>query len=209
MRLDRPLDKILGSEVKTRFLRILCQTAAEINGRQMAKIAGVTPKTAHETLQGLLQEGIVLMRAAGKTHLFRLNEDRALVYKVLKPLFALEQGLSENLFETIHGIIKKSPLKNDILSVALFGSVHRKTEKAGSDVDLFVVVKTAHLKKKVEDLFFNIDQSLARKWGNLISPYINSLVEFKANAGKTTGPVPHILQSYQLIYGDRLEKLLR
>ena len=209
MRLNSPLDKILNNETKIRVLRILCRTAGEMSGRQMAKMAGVTPKTAHEILQDLLREGVLIMRAAGKTHLFRLHEERAIVHEVLKPLFLEEKILSERLFDVIRGVIKKSMLRDDILSVALFGSVHAKTERSTSDVDLLVVVKTAEFKKKAETLFSDIDQRLSSQWGNLISPYINSIAELRTNAKKKTGPVPHILKSYQLIYGDRLEKLLR
>jgi len=209
MRLNSPLDKILNNGIKVRVLRILYQNAGEMSGRQMAKLVGVTPKTAHEILQDLLREGVLIMRAVGKTHLFRLNGERAIVHEILKPLFLLEKKLSERLFDIIRWAIKKSPLKDDILSVALFGSVHAKTERAASDVDLFVIVKTAELKRKTETLFSNIDERLSSQWGNLISPYINSVAEFRTNAKKKTGPVPHILKSYQLIYGERLEKLLR
>ena len=209
MRLHKPLDKILNNEVKVRALRIFCQNAGEMSGRQMAKMAGVTPKTAHEILQDLLREGVLIMRAVGKTHLFRLYEERAIVCEVLKPLFSSEKALSERLFDIIRGAIKKSALKEDILSVALFGSVHAKTERPTSDVDLFVIVKTAESRRNAETLFSDIDQRLSSRWGNLISPYINSVAEFRTNAKKKTGPVQHILKSYQLIYGDRLEKLLR
>lgn len=209
MRLNKPLDKILNNEVKVRALRIFCQNPDEMSGRQMAKMAGVTPKTAHEILQDLLREGVLIMRAVGKTHLFRLNEERSIVHEVLKPLFLWEKTLSERLFDIIRATIKKSALKDDILSVALFGSVQAKTEQAASDVDLFVIIRTAELKKKTETLFSGIDEHLAPQWGNLISPYINSLAEFRINTKKKTGPVTQIMKAYQLIYGDRLEKLLR
>lgn len=209
MRLNKPLDKILNNEVKIRALRIFCQNANEMSGRQMARMVGVTPKTAHEILQDLLREGVLIMRAVGKTHLFRLNEERSIVHEILKPLFLWEKTLSERLFDVIRGAIKKSAFKDDILSVALFGSVQAKTEQAASDIDLFVIIRTAELKKRTETFFSGIDEQLAPQWGNLISPYINSIAEFKANAKQKTGPVPQILKSYQLIYGDRLEKLLR
>lgn len=209
MRLNNPLDKILNSEIKVRALRIFCRTGTELSGRQMAKMTGVTPKTAHKISQDLLREGVLVMRAVGKTYLFSLNEERAIVFEVLKPLFSFEMALSERLFDNIRGAIRKSALKDDIVSVALFGSVHAKSEQPASDVDLFVVLKTADLKKKAETLFSEIDQSLSSSWGNLISPYINSIAEFKANAKKKIGPVSDILKSYQLIYGDRLEKILR
>ena len=209
MRLNSPLDKILNGEIKIRILRNFCRATGEMSGRQMAKMVGVTPKTAHEILQNLLREGILIMRAVGKTHLFRLNVERPLVQVVLKPLFLAEDALSKQLFDAICDAIKKSPLKDDILSVALFGSIYEKTEQAKSDVDLFVIVKTAEQKKKAEALFSGIDERLSSRWGNLISPYVNSMAELKTNIKKKTGPALHILKAYKLIYGERLEKLLR
>ncbi|MFA5363346.1 MAG: nucleotidyltransferase domain-containing protein [Candidatus Omnitrophota bacterium] len=209
MRLNRPLDKILNNEAKVRALRILCRNPDGMSGRQIAKMAGVTPKTAHGILQDLLREGVLVMRTVGKTYLFSLNEERAVVKDVLKGLFAAENTLSAKLFGIIRTAVKKSRLKDNILSVAVFGSVHAGTERPESDVDLFVIVRTARLKPEAEGLFFEIDQKLSPKWGNLISPYVNTADEFKSNAKKKTGVVPGILKSYRLIYGERLEKLLR
>jgi len=209
MRFNRPLDKILNNEIKVQALRILSQNQGEMSGRQIARMIGVTPKTAHEILQALLREGVLTMWAVGKTHLFRLNEGQAVVKDVLKPLFAAENILSERLFDIIRTAVKRSKLKNDIISIAVFGSVHAKTERPTSDVDLLVIVKTAEFKPMAEALFSDIDQKISSQWGNLISPYVNTLAEFKSKVRKKTGAVPDILKAYQLIYGDRLEKLLR
>ena len=101
MRLDRPLDKILNSGITTRVLRIFCQNQGEMNGRQIARMAGVTPKTAHEILQDLLGEGVLTMRAIGKTYLFCLSEGRLVVKDVLRPLFAAENALRGRFFDII------------------------------------------------------------------------------------------------------------
>jgi len=209
MRVNNPLDNILNSEIKVRALRIFCRTGGDVNGRQMARMIGVTPKTAHEILQDLLKEGVLAMHPVGRTYLFSLNEGRVVVKDVLKPLFAAEDVLIESLLNSISRAIKKSSLKEDVLSVALFGSVQTKTERAGSDVDLMVIVKTATIKKKVEDLFSEIDRQLSFSWGNLISPYVNSLSEFKSKSKKKVPVIKNILKSYRLIYGVRLERLLR
>lgn len=209
MRVNSPLDQILNSAVKVRALRIFCRMGAGVSGRQMAKAIGVTPKTAHEALQDLLREGVLTMRSVGRTYLFSLNEDRSVVKDILKPLFIAENTLIEDLSDSISQTIKKSSLKNDILSVALFGSVQTKTERETSDVDLMVVIKTAAVRKKVEDLFSAIDQQLSSSWGNLISPYVNSLTEFKSKSRKKVAVIQNILKSYRLIYGVRLERLLR
>ncbi len=209
MRLNRPLDKIFTSEIKVRALRIFSQNKGELSGRQIAVMTGVTPKTAHEILQDLLDEGVLVMRVVGKTHLFRLNEEQIVVKDVLKPLFAAENILSERLFDIIRIAVKKSELKDDIISIAVFGSMHTKTEHPTSDVDLLVIVKTAELKFRAEALFAEIDEKMSSQWGNLIAPYVNTLAEFKTKAKKKTGAIPEILKAYQLIYGERLEKLLR
>ena len=149
------------------------------------------------------------MRAIGKTYLFCLNEDRLVVKDVLRPLFAAENALRERLFGIIRATVDQSDLKDEIISVAVFGSIHARTERPTSDVDLLVIVKNAASKRKTEALFSEIDRQVSSQWGNLVSPYLNGLSEFKINARKSTGPVPGILKSYQLIYGDRLEKILR
>lgn len=208
MRLTHPLDKIISSEIKIRVLRIFCRIGGELSGRQTAKMVGATPKTAHEVLQGLMREGLLSMRVIGKTHLFRLNEDQ-MMSGVLKGLFADEEKLKDWLLKAIIESIKRSFLKDDILSIVLFGSIYEKTEEPSSDVDLFVVVKTAEDKKSIEDLFFQIDERISSRWGNPIAPYVNSLSEFRSKAKMKTGAVLNILKSHQLIYGDRLEKLLR
>lgn len=208
MRLTYPLDKILNSEVKIRILRVFCQAGRELSGRQTAKMVAVTPKTAHEVLQALMKEGLLLMKVVGKTHLFRLNEDQ-MMNGVLKDLFADEEKLRGWLLKAITEPVKQSSLKDVILSIALFGSIYEKTEGPSSDVDLLVVVKTAENKKEAEDLFFQIDERISSRWGNPIAPYVNSLSEFRNKARKKEGVILNILKSYQLIYGDRLEKLLR
>ncbi len=209
MRLNNPLDKILNSEVKVRALRIFCRTGGEFHGRQIAKMTSVTPKTAHEVLQSFLREGLLLMRAAGKTHFFRLNENLVIVNDVLRGLFVAEEALKEKLTKHIVGSIARSSLKNSVLSIAVFGSIHEKREQPGSDADLLVVVKTAQDKKRVEELIFQMDERVSAKWGIPVAPYINTVSEFRAKAKKKTGAVPNILKSYQLVYGARLEKLLR
>jgi predicted nucleotidyltransferase len=208
MRLTHPLDKIFNSEIKVRVLRIFCRSHGELSGRQTAKLVGTTPKTAHEVLQSLMKEGLLSMKVIGNTHLFRLNAEQVMS-GVLKDVFADEEKLKGWLLKAITESVKKSSLKDAILSIALFGSIYEKKEGPSSDVDLLVVVRTAEDKKKTEDLFFRIDERISLRWGNPIAPYVNSLPEFRSKAKKKDGIIPNILKSYQLIYGDRLEKLLR
>ena len=208
MKVTNPLDRILDNEVKIRILRFLCKTGAKWNGRQIAKEVGMSPATAHKALQALNAEGILLLQNIGKTHLYELNEDNYLVRNLLKPLFGKEDKIYDNIFTVIKSKVMHSSLKKDIVSIALFGSVNALADHARSDIDLAVVVKNAQAKPKVEELFEVIDESVSTDFGNTVSPYLNTIQEFKSRYRDGLQPIKSILQSYRLIYGKRVEDLI-
>lgn len=208
MKFTRPLDDILNTEAKVRILRFLCRTGAEWNGSQIAREIGVTPAAAHTALRTLYKEGLLQLRNMGKTHVYSLKDDNFIVSGLLKPLFAKE----DKALDTIIGIIKRgvssSRMKKDITSVALFGSVNIHQDRPTSDIDIAVVINNSKSKPAVEHFFEDIDSRISKKFGNTLSPYINTHAEFKAKHKKGLGVIKNILKSYTLIYGERLESLL-
>ena len=208
MKVTNPLDRILDNEAKIRILRFLCKTGAKWNGRQIAKEIRMSPATAHKALQALNAEGVLLLQNVGKTHIYELNKDNYLVRNILKPTFGNEDKISDNIFTAIKDKIMHSALKKDIISIALFGSVNSLTDHARSDIDLAVVVKNAQAKPRVEELFEVIDESISTDFGNTVSPYLNTIQEFKSKYRDGLGLIKGILKSYRLIYGKRLEDLI-
>jgi len=130
------------------------------------------------------------------------------VRNLLKPLFGKEDNIYDNIFTAIKNKIAHSSLRKDIISIALFGSVNALTDHAGSDIDLAVVVKNAQAKPKLEKLFEVIDRSISTDFGNTVSPYLNTIQEFKSRYRDGLQPIKNILRSYRLIYGKRLEDLI-
>ncbi|MCK4463475.1 MAG: ArsR family transcriptional regulator [Candidatus Omnitrophica bacterium] len=208
MKITKPLDNILNSQVKTKILRFLCRTGAEWNGRQIAKEIGVTPAGAHKVLNTLAKEGVFLMRNVGKTHIYSLNDDNFIVTDLLKPLFLKENEAFSKIISVIKRNISSSKIKSKIVSVALFGSVNIREERPTSDIDLAVIVADAETKPKTEKLFKDVDKKISKKFGNIISPYINTKAEFKAKHKRKLDVIKNILKSYTLIYGKRLERIL-
>jgi len=208
MKITKPLDNILNTEAKTKILRFLCRTGAEWNGSQVAKEIGMTPAATHSALNELVKEGIILMRNMSNSHVYTLNENNYIVSDLLKPLFLKE----DRVLNKIVGIIKRnlalSGIRNNILSVSLFGSVNIKQDHPTSDIDLAVIVSDAKIKSKVEKLFEKIDEKVSRKFGNTISPYINTKSEFKTKHKKKLGVIKNILKSPTLIYGERIERII-
>lgn len=205
MKITKPLNNILDGEAKIKVLRFLCTTGAEWNGRQIAKETGMTPATAHKALYGLNKEGVLLLRNVGKTHIYCLNGDSFIVTDILKPLFAKERKVLVSIIDIIKRAVSSSGIKRDIISIALFGSVNVQKDHAMSDIDVIVIVKNAKVKPKAEKLFEEIDQKISKRFGNILSPYINTRSEFKSKYSKKMAVIKKILKEHTMIYGEKLE----
>ncbi|MFH1837556.1 MAG: nucleotidyltransferase domain-containing protein [Candidatus Omnitrophota bacterium] len=207
MKITKPLNKILDSEAKIKVLRFLCRTDAEWNGRQIAKEIEVTPATAHKALNSLKNEGVLLLRNMGKTHVYCLKRDNFLVTDILKPLFEKEHKVLDSIVKIIKKRISGAEIKADIISVALFGSVNIKQDHAMSDIDVAVIVKDAKGKTNARQLFEKIDHEISKKFGNTLAAYINTIKEFKSKKKSNVAIIKNILKEHTLIYGEKMEAI--
>jgi len=208
LKITKPLDNILNTKIKTKILRFFCRTGAEWNGRQVAREIKVTPKAAHEALSALSGEGVLLLRNMGKTHVYSLNEDSFLVSNMLKPLFVGEDRILGNIMRIIKRKVSSSDAKKGIIAIALFGSVNARKDHSMSDIDLAVIVENVRTKIAARRLFEEIDKKVLREFGNTISPYINTLSEFRSKYKKGMEVIKNILKSNDVIYGERMDKIL-
>ncbi|MFH1902967.1 MAG: HTH domain-containing protein [Candidatus Omnitrophota bacterium] len=208
MKISDSLNKILDNEAKIKILRFLIKTTGQWNGRQIAKEIGVTPATTHKALQGLYKEGVLILRNVGKTHLYNLKEDTYLVSDLLRPLFAKEDKALNSILETIRKKIGASSIRRDIVSVSLFGSVSLHKEQPTSDIDLSVIIRHGKSRQKVENLFEEIDKEVSLKFGNIVSPYINTEAEFRAKYKKKLAVIRNILLNNKRIYGKEVKEIL-
>ena len=205
MKITRPLNNILNSEAKIKVIRFLCTTGAEWNGRQIAKETGIAPATAHKALNSLNKEGVLLLRNVGKTHIYCLNESNFIVAEILKPVFEKERKILVNIINVIRREVSSSNIRRDINSVALFGSVNVQKDHAMSDIDVVVIVKDAKVRSKAEKLFEKIDRKISKRFGNTLSPYVNTRAEFKSKHAKKMAVIRNILKEHTVIYGEKLE----
>lgn len=205
MRIHDPLDKILNNEIKVKILRFLCKTEAEWSGRQIAREIKVSPAACHKSLRELNNERALLLRSVGKSHLYRLNKENLIISKLLRPLYERESKIPHKVYEAIIGNI---PTLANIVSIAVFGSVKRKKERATSDIDLLVLVRNLEDKEKVEEHFGKVNEKIIKMFGNTISPYIQSPKEFRLKHKRKLPLVRNIIKSHKLLFGRPLEKLL-
>ncbi|MCK4244044.1 MAG: nucleotidyltransferase domain-containing protein [Candidatus Omnitrophica bacterium] len=207
MKVHNPLDKILNNEVKVKILRFLCKTGAEWSGRQLAKEIKVNPATCHKALRELNNERVLLLRSIGKSYLYRLNGENFIVSDLLKPLYERESKILKEIYKTIVESIS-SLVINNIVSIAIFGSVQKEKERPASDVDILVLVGKEKDKVKTEKDFERVNENIVRKFGNAVSPYIQTVREFKLKRRRNVALIKNILKSHKLLFGRPLEELV-
>lgn len=207
MKVHNPLDKILNNEVKIKILRFLCKTEAEWSGRQIAQEIKVSPAACHKALRELNNEKALYLRSVGKSYLYRLNKENFIISELLRPLYEKESKIPDELYKAIVRNISSSVI-NDIVSIAVFGSIKRRKERPTSDIDLLVLVKNSENKRKVEEGFGRVNEKIISRFGNPISTYIQTVEEFKLKYKKGLSVAKNILKSHRLLLGKPLEELL-
>ena len=207
MRINKPLSSILNSGAKVEVLRFLVRSKTEWNGRQVAQMVGVTPATAHKALRGLYEEGILVLKNVGKTHLYGLKKN-FFNKKILEPLFQNEGIPFKNITLLIKAAASGEIGRKNIVGIGLFGSVSMGRERSASDIDLLVVVKGDPSKRPVEKLFERLGEKISGKYGNVLSPYVITVREVKRQNSQRAKLIKNIVRSYTHICGQDLMGIL-
>jgi len=207
MKLHNPLDKILNNELKVKILRFLCKTGAEWSGRQLAKETRISPATCHKALRELNNESVLLLKSVGKSYLYRLNRENFIISNLLKPLYERESKILKEICKTIVQTINPLVI-NNIVSIAIFGSVQKEKEHPASDIDILVLVGKEKDKLKTEKNFERVNEDIVRKFGNTVSPYVQTVREFRLKHKKSVALTKNILKSHKLLFGRPLEELV-
>ena len=134
MWLRNPLDDVLSSRTKVALLRVLMRSPAPLNGREVARRAGVDAGHASRQLRELAQSGVVRARDQGRVITYEIGEDASGVVASLRALFDAEGARYRS---AIADLARRLP---EAISLVLFGSEARLDAAPGSDTDLLVVV---------------------------------------------------------------------
>ena len=207
MRIHEPLDRILSSETKVRILRFLYRNGVEWSGRQIAREIHVSPATCHRALQELHSERVLLLRNVGKTYLYQLNWENYVTKELLDPLFKKEAGLPKIITRLLKDELSDKT-KDKVVSMALFGSVEKREERAESDIDLLVLTKDGSDKDKIGKAFTNVNEKTMKLFGRVVSPYVESVSGFGRKYRSGLPLIKDIIHSHRLISGKPLREVI-
>jgi predicted nucleotidyltransferase len=132
--LRHPLDDILSSRAKVALLRVLMRAPGPLNGREVARRAGVNAGHASRQLRELALSGVVRARDQGRVITYEIGADASGVVASLRALFAAEGARYR---DAIADLARRLP---EAVSLVLFGSEARLDAAPGSDTDLLVIV---------------------------------------------------------------------
>ncbi len=143
-----PLSTLLGSEASVRVLRELTLHGAELTVSLLARRTGVTDQSVRNVLGLLRENGLVKVYGQGRAASYALDREHPMA-----PMLAVLFEAENHRARAIQDRIRKAAEPLSPLAVWLFGSVARGEDRAGSDMDLLLVVDQDDVTDWVADAF--------------------------------------------------------
>lgn len=174
MRFHNVFDEVLGNKTKVKLLRaFFAYPEKEFSEIELQRIAGIPQASTHRNIKSLFENGLLDMKRIGKVNLYSLNKEHIL-YALLSGGFQGERNVLTELKKVVAGMVKDLP---EVELVVLFGSIVKGTERADSDVDIFILHKgeRPQAEEKLKDLI----SVIGNKFGNPVSLMIKRDKELK------------------------------
>ena len=197
MKFRRALDGILRGAGHVGALRIMLRfPAKEFTGREIARLARISPPRMNRVLESLRAEGIVHRREAGRSHLWRLNR-RHYAVGSLDALYRFEGGVLDSLRSRIRSALQGVPVRRAVV----FGSTARGEERPDSDVDLLIEIARERDRRRVEDRIPRLEEELIRAFGNPLAALIYTTADLRRERNRALAA--RIREEGLLILGSR------
>lgn len=197
------VSEIISTPSKVAILRVfVSRTGLRASGREIARRAGYSVPSTHESLKDLHNRGIVSLEIIGKQHIYSLNEKDRIVQKIIRPMFEAEKGIKKDIGDFVISEVRRGKIKQKIVSLILYGSVERGVAHKDSDVDIAVVVSKKADIGQIEELFNSrIISEFKEYFGVQLDPYIKTAPEFRTLLRNKKPPVATLMKAYSVLYG--------
>ena len=171
------LEALLASKVKVKILRLISRLPEKTwTSRELAKFIGVSNMSVLRSLVDLEGMNLIDISRAGNSYLIKVKRSGFIFSSVLKPLFDAERFAFDGLVKDLKEMVPP----RYVAFYALFGSVAGKTESQNSDIDVLIVTEKPGA---IEKIITEKQSLISQKYGNRLSPYIMTVVEFRKKQG--------------------------
>ena len=204
MKLNKPLNTILGNKTRVEILRTFFKYPGEFTGRHVARLCKLPQATVQKQLQVLADNNILNFKQVGRSKTFSLNTENIL-YPALKALYEAESKVLSQIENLIKQTIKRSPyLRNQFVHASIYGSVVTGEETSQSDIDLFLLSLDDFDKNRVNEKLEKLQEKILATSGMYLHPYVLSLKDWKK---MNKSLLRSIEENSKLIYGEDLKEL--
>ena len=185
MRITDALDDVLASRGHVRILRALdaLPDGLGVSARDLARRADVVHNRASEVLSALTKLGVTRVQRAGRADLYQLNRQHVL-YPAIHALFDQETKVHAELVRFLRGRLSKV---TRVREAFIFGSVARGESRAGSDVDLALVMPPSGATAVEQDQLDQIAREVRDRFGSDLAVHVSTqalAVRTKSRVGR-------------------------
>lgn len=174
MVLHKVLEAIFGSPAKIRILRVLFASPQPLSGRQVGELSGLSHRGAIQALESLVALGAVRQRKVGTAYQYSLSQRNAAVEMIIAPCIKAEAALLDDLKKKIIAQFGRKAV-----SLTLYGSLVRGTEKRGSDIDVLAIAGDEQAKKALEEEALSLIPFFRERYNSLLSLHCFALDELQ------------------------------
>lgn len=161
---------LLSSGTRVKIIKFLLAHEAPMSEREMASVLKISHMSVNRTMRELLEYNLVNFTTAGRAHLWKVNK-KSYAFNAFSALIECAGKIREPL-EDLKKTIRSNLCGTPAERAVLFGSIAAGSEKSNSDIDLFIQVKDAAARKKMEEAADKLSALCLEKYGNVLSPYI-------------------------------------
>jgi predicted nucleotidyltransferase len=172
MRLTDALDDVFASRGHLRVVRALdaLPDGLEVSARDLARRANVVHNRTSEVLSGLTEVGLTRVRRAGRADLYQLNRQHVL-YPGIHTLFSEEAKVQTDLEQFLGRRLSKL---GHVREAFIFGSVARRESRAGSDIDLALVMRPSGPTAAEQAQIDEIARQVRERFGSELGLHLSS-----------------------------------
>ncbi len=171
--------RLLGSPARAAVLAsVLAAPEGEFTGREVARLAGVSPARAMVALRILEAEGLCWQRRAGRASLWKVNR-RHFLARSLAQVATLES----DAMSTLIGLLQRQLRRAGAVEAHMFGSVARGDERATSDIDLVAVFPDEAARGRWDGSLSAMQNKIQANFGNELQA-----IAYTAAAVRRGGP---------------------
>ena len=177
---------ILKSKLRAELLAFyFSRPDAELYLSELARAIKADPMNLSRELKRLEKDNIFISRMSGKQKYYKLNKNY-LFYNELKNIVAKTVGIESSLAEIVKG-------ERAIKFCFIYGSYAAGTDRAGSDIDLFIIAEPAAMDLAAEKI-----SGLEKKIGREINYRFFTDADFKKAIKEKNSFILNILKNKKI-----------